>query len=139
MFRSVKASRFLLLGVLIVLLTLAYKIPNASASDLPPLHIPSVEEELQYGYPENDAGEHYGVEYLELDGVPSPDLTLAENEDGVLGYVRNDEINGMQVTSPEEAAAYMKAIEAQDGGYYVNMYLQDGTTVVGQFWVSGVQ
>ena len=35
MFRSVKASRFLLLGVLIVLLTLAYKIPNASASDLP--------------------------------------------------------------------------------------------------------
>ncbi len=64
----------------------------------------------------------------------SPDLELAKNEDGVLGYIRNSEVPGAQANNPSEAIEYMRSRTTD--GYYVNMYLEDGKTIVGKFLVS---
>lgn len=110
----------------------AYAAGMRNAGPKQELHIPSLEDELRYGYPKNEAGETYGLTYG--DAMPeAPDLELAENADGVIGYVRASETPGAQVTTPEEAVAYMNGRTGD--GCYVNLYLQDGATVIGQFWV----
>lgn len=77
----------------------------------------------------NEKGEIYGSElYLNEIGV-QPDLILAENADGVVGYVRNEDFNARYVTCPEEAIAYMQNRAPRS----IPMYLSDGETVIGTF------
>lgn len=91
------------------------------------LIIPSREEILQNGYPVNENGQTYGPD---LSGIiaKTPDLTLRENADGLLGYVYSDP----KISSPEEALAYMESIAAA-GSHVEPMYLQDGETVIGEY------
>lgn len=77
-------------------------------------------------FPTNARGETYGKS--PRNGDPGPDLVLAENAEGVVGYIRESECGG--ANSLEEAVNYVP----QDR--YVNMYLSDGETVVGQFFIS---
>lgn len=91
------------------------------------LIIPSREEILENGYPVNESGQTYGPD---LSGIiaRTPDLTLVENADGLLGYIYSDP----GVSSPEEALAYMESIAAA-GTHIEPMYLQDGKTVIGEY------
>ncbi len=91
------------------------------------LIIPSREEILENGYPVNESGQTYGPD---LSGIIAkhPDLSLRENEDGLLGYVYADP----KISSPEEAVAYMESVAAA-GAYIMPMYLQDGKTVIGEY------
>lgn len=86
------------------------------------LIIPLESEILENGYPHNKAGETYGPAVY---GMDSPDLILAEGENGAHGYIRFSDYESPK--TPEEA---MKVSGKQ---YKYNLYLQDGVTIVGAF------
>lgn len=92
------------------------------------LEVPTQEYVLENGYPTNARGETYGPN---VGDMPSPDLILAVNEDGVEGYIKLAEMD-YNPSTPEEAGE----ISAYTGTLYYNMYLQDGETIVGKFEVS---
>ena len=79
------------------------------------------------GYPTNARGETYGVDVKE--NSKSPDLILVENSEGILGYVKSEDLDGSNYLTPEEA------ILNQSQGYSVDMYLSDGETKVGEFHI----
>lgn len=94
--------------------------------------IPTLEEVLNNGYPINARGETYGPAFREV--LVSPDLELAQNEEGILGYIRQAEVPGASVSTLEEAAAY-----SCPDTFYMNMYAEDGITIIGQFYVNNFQ
>ena len=79
------------------------------------------------GYPTNAKGETYGVDVKE--NSKGPDLILVENSEGILGYVKSEDLDGSNYLTPEEA------ILNQPQGYSVDMYLSDGETKVGKFHI----
>ena len=93
------------------------------------LDIPTAKYIEQEGYPVNENGETYGPQIKSI--LESPDLILTENAEGIKGYIRAAEIDYTPQT-PDEAGTISKSCYEQ----YYNMYLQDGKTVVGQFWVT---
>ena len=80
-------------------------------------------------YEINSSGETFGPSYKDINKVP-PDLVLVENSEGVVGYIRESEIAGASVATPEEAADFTP------NDHYINIYLSDGVTIVGKFFVS---
>lgn len=100
-----------------------------NASEPEGLSIPSFAEVAETGYPTNESGETYGPDLKESSLTP-PALVLVKNEDGLFGYIRESEIGGASVTTPEEAARYTPH------DHYINMYSEDGKTIIGQFFVS---
>lgn len=92
------------------------------------LVIPSADEIRENGYPVNENGERYGYDVLD-NTETSPELILAQNEDGLLGYIRASDMDRLSPSTPEEAAGY------EPEGYYINMYLQDGKTQIGKFYI----
>lgn len=81
--------------------------------------------EIQY----NEYGEVYGSElFLNEVGI-QPDLILAENSQGLVGYIRNLDLNYDPVTTLEDAIAYTKTSHER----IVPLYLSDGRTVIGSF------
>jgi len=92
------------------------------------LKVPKIEDIQKGGYPINDTGETYGGDIKEWENI-EPDLILAENAEGVKGYIRASELEQNYIVTPEEAVAY------ESVGFYVAMYLQDGETKIGEFYV----
>ena len=74
---------------------------NSSFGTSSNMIIPSEEEIKEKGFPKNSFGETYGPEIRDLDY--EPDLMLAQNEEGVKGYIRKKEINGNNVNTIEAA------------------------------------
>lgn len=98
------------------------------------LIIPSIDSVLLNGYPTNNAGQTYGpnIGTETDDGVfPSPDLLLAENQFGVVGYVKTTDL----IITPE---SIFSAIEMTKnaGPVEIPMYLHDGVTRIGTFVLS---
>ena len=54
---------------------------------------------------------------------------MVENSEGILGYVKSEDLDGSNYLTPEEA------ILNQSQGYSVDMYLSDGETKVGEFHI----
>lgn len=74
----------------------------------------------------NENGEVYGSEYfLNMQGV-QPDLILAEGIDGIVGYVKSDDLNAAPETL-EEVLSY------HPESYEIPLYEDDGETVIGSF------
>lgn len=102
------------------------------------LVIPSAAEIMKNGYPINEKGETYGPAsyWIWDESAVNPDLQLAEGENGVTGYIRESELDELDghnnVHTPKDAVEYMKKRNSQ-GDIIVNMYLQDGETVIGKF------
>lgn len=91
------------------------------------LMIPSVEEVRANGYPVNEQGQTYGPDIRENTNIEeAPDLILVCNEFGEEGYIRSTDCDAGASTL-EEAANW------EPREYSVNMYLQDGLTIIGQF------
>lgn len=88
------------------------------------LTIPEKVEILANGYPTNKHGETYGPDIWEFDY--SPDLVLVQNKDGVLGYIRVSELEKNPPNSPSDLDGYEQV-------YALNMYLEDGITIIGEF------
>ena len=91
--------------------------------------IPTVDDIRANGYPTNENGETYGPEVWESTDPP-PDLILVIADDGQDGYVKKTDMDS-DVTTPEEAANY------KPGRRVLNVYLHDGTTVIGTFTLGG--
>lgn len=98
---------------------------KTSVEDSIELQKPTVQQVLKYGYPVNAFRETYGPD-THIDGHVRPDLQLACNRDGVEGYIRFSDI--------DQHVSYSSTSE--NTGYNINMYLQDGRTVIGSFYVS---
>ena len=127
-----KTSKLAVVVAVVMVLCLATAFSAFGSNDVPAVkvYVPTQEEVLKNGYPVNENGETFGPNVKDL--LISPDLELAVNDEGLVGYVRPDETAGSTVSSPEEAAAYMA-----EGPHdqFVNMYTEDGQTVVGKFFV----
>ncbi len=89
------------------------------------LIIPSTQDILSNGYPKNDSGETYGPDIKGWDC--NPDLILVENESGKIGYIRATEMETNASKDPAEIYTNNHKI------HELNMYLQDGKTVIGKF------
>ena len=127
-----KASGLTIAVAVVMVLCLTMAFGASGISDVPAdkVYIPTQEEVLKNGYPVNENGETFGPYVNDI--LDSPDLVLAVNDEGVVGYVRPDEADGAKVSSPEEAAAYMASGPHDQ---LVNMYTEDGQTVIGKFFV----
>lgn len=106
----------------LVILSISHNSTNSS------IVIPSVAEIKENGYPQNEFGETYGVD-IEDSQIDEPDLILVENKDGLIGYIRKTDLNGVDPKSPDDAASFNLE------GFPISMYLQDGRTVIGTFYV----
>lgn len=95
-----------------------------------------IENELSFDVNEN--GETYG-DYFQIIGEGlEPDLILAQGDDGILGYVKTEDLIGTLPESPEAALALQAERETKGyKGHYINLYASDGTTVVGRFFIDG--
>ncbi|MGG1660856.1 hypothetical protein [Brevibacillus sp. NRS-1366] len=82
-------------------------------------------------YPFNEQGQTYGPVPHSSKSTHLPDLISATGENGVVGYVKATDLDP-KVSSPEEAIAYQKSIEAI-GYKSVPLYKSDGKTVIGEF------
>ena len=102
---------------------------------------------LENGYPVNDLGEtyapgfRYGPEDVdELAHLGEPELLLASNQQGVVGYIRQSEFHeaaeGREIHTPEEAAAWTADPKSR-ALRQIPLYLEDGVTVVGYFTIGG--
>jgi beta-lactamase regulating signal transducer with metallopeptidase domain len=116
--------------VMVLCLTTAFSASGLYEVPAVKVYVPTQEEVLINGYPVNENGETFGPQVIDI--LDSPDLVLAVNDEGVVGYVRPDEDDGAKVSSPEEAAAYMAAGPHDQ---FINMYTEDGQTVIGKFFV----
>lgn len=122
----------MVLGVLTVLMFTSIKpfeeVNKVSATDQEmsssKLIVPSREYVLNNGFPKNEKGETYGPDMGNLLLVES-DLTLAEGENGVLGYIYPPK----GISSPSELEEYNKSHKKS-----TPLYLQDGETVIGTFY-----
>lgn len=94
------------------------------------LVIPTEENILQNGYPQNEQGETYGPA---VPGKTEPDMVPAIGEDGVKGYVKVSDLTG---PLPETSAEALETMEEESGDFTVPLYLQDGITVIGKYIVS---
>lgn len=93
------------------------------------IRVRSVDDVRMYGYPINEMGQTYGPDVKENTGIKSvPDLILVCNEFGVEGYIKEADIDAGARTLDE-------ANKRKGGEYSVNMYLEDGCTVVGTFTI----
>lgn len=105
---------------------------SSSTSD--EIVVPSVESVLLNGYPLNSAGQTYGpnIGSETDDGIyPSPDLLLAENQLGVIGYVKTKDLTMTPETISDAIEMTKNAVPVE-----IPMYLHDGVTRVGTFVLS---
>lgn len=80
----------------------------------------------------NAKGEVYGSEiFLNQMGI-EPDLILAEGNDGIIGYVRAEDLETDNVQTLDEAIDYM---DNSTFSYRIPLYASDGKTVIGAFTI----
>lgn len=80
----------------------------------------------------NAKGEVYGSEiFLNQMGI-EPELILAEGNDGIIGYVRAEDLETDNVQTLDEAIAYM---DNRTLSYKIPLYAPDGKTVIGAFTI----
>ncbi|MBO4877121.1 MAG: hypothetical protein J5501_03840 [Ruminococcus sp.] len=88
-------------------------------------------EHIDYNYPVNESGLTYGADNDSIYSEDLPDLMLAVGDNGKQGYVYREEFNYNPVSTPEQAAEYMRLLES---GQYIprtlNVYEADGKTVI---------
>lgn len=82
---------------------------------------------LVYTYPKNGNGETYGRDIKDCEVIP--DLILVENSEGIRGYVKEDDLIGPNYRTPEEA------VMNQSQGHNIDMFLSDGKTKIGEFYM----
>lgn len=63
-----------------------------------------------------------------IEGKADPDLLLAEGQDGTVGYIRQKEMLDV-------ADSVQEALMSKPQNKEINLYLQDGSTVIGTFIV----
>ena len=127
-----KMKKSSLVGV-IVTLALVIGVPTVfSIKDAVKANF-SMEEDASK-YPVNEQGQTYGPVPYASKSTETPDLISATGEDGVVGYVKATDLDP-KVSSPEEAMAYQKSIEAIDYKS-IPLYEADGKTVIGEFRLS---
>ncbi|MBD5087478.1 MAG: hypothetical protein HDT30_01510 [Clostridiales bacterium] len=61
-----------------------------------------------------------------------PELILAEGNDGIIGYVRAEDLETDNVQTLDEAIAYM---DNRTLSYRIPLYASDGKTVIGAFTI----
>ena len=89
----------------------------------------SISSNMEVTVQRNENGEIYGSElFLDEIGV-QPDLILAEGTNGKVGYVRADDINDAEITTPEQAAEKKLSSKSRE----IPLYDSDGTTIIGSF------
>lgn len=77
-------------------------------------------------YPLNKFGQTFGGDIKEITDQ-GPDLILAQNEEGLVGYVKATDMDPDPPTTPDQAASY------QSKSFFVPMYTSDGCTKIGEF------
>jgi hypothetical protein len=83
----------------------------------------------------NEQGQTYGT-LLDGPAGVEPDLIEAEGDDGEIGYVLGDDLDGPDFSSPEEALAWQNSQSKRSTDATIPLYAEDGETVVGSFTLS---
>ena len=118
----------ILVSIVLILMLLgmcAVVIYGFNQSDGEKLIVPDIEYVIDNGYPKNERGETYGPN---IEGKADQDLLLAEGQDGTVGYIRQKEMLDV-------ADSVQEALMSKPQNKEINLYLQDGSTVIGTFIV----
>lgn len=100
--------------------------------DGPIIHSMTEDNSELYEIKKNEFGEIYGSEvFLNEIGV-QPDLILAQGDNGVVGYVRAEDLDKDDVACPEDVL--IKQMEAS-GERIINLYDDDGRTILDTYTV----
>lgn len=93
---------------------------------------PNITSGLSKSVSVNENGEIYGSElYLNSIGI-EPDLISALGENGIVGYVKSEDLDSFSIDNPDEAEYY----EANKPLYRaIPLYESDGETKIGEFVV----
>ena len=98
-------------------------------------------ERLAPDWPTNASQQTYGSILEANSPEDAPDLVLVATREGEPGYVKRTELDaatGANVSSPKEAVAWQKtqtARAAKAASTFLDVYDQDGKTVIGKFEV----
>lgn len=123
-----KKSVFLGIGVCFAVCAIGIGVSTVYArSSSEKLVIPSKTAVLENGYPVNERGLAYGPH---IENMKEPDLILVEEQNGMMGYVKQTDLAGQIPENPEEACMLN-----QQKSYSIPTYLQDGETVIGSFLI----
>lgn len=117
---------FILLGITLLCfdyMGLASEVDLIEVQSNTTLIIPLKDEISKNGYPKNENGQTYGSD-MGNQILESPDLMLAEGENGTLGYIYQPQ----GAASPGEVEEYYERRSNS-----TPLYLHDGKTVIGEF------
>ncbi|WP_252502732.1 metal ABC transporter substrate-binding protein [Sporosarcina sp. Marseille-Q4943] len=105
---------------------------NSSKTEMD-VFIPTRESILENGrYPINDNGQTYGPNMEDMAVIfGDPDLMLATDENGTIGYVKKVDLDGPQPRTPAEAVRLTKEAKPRE----IPLYDIDGETIIGKFIV----
>lgn len=93
------------------------------------LLVPAREKIAQYGYPKNRNGQTFGPDLKEESALDAPALLLAVGVGGVTGYLDASQI--LSASSPDSLDEYYHQTSDR---HAAPLYLQDGETVIGEFY-----
>ena len=83
-------------------------------------------------FAKNAQGETFGSAMDAASPADEPDLIRAVGDDRTIGYVKKTDLDQGHPESPEEAVAFVASKKAQyPGGRVLNLYAEDGKTVIG--------
>ena len=93
---------------------------------------PDAYDSSYYDFPVNKNGETYGSAANCAPGQRDPDLISAVGTEGQSGYIRYDEIPGVNLNTREEVAEYVEHMKTLPSILIFNLYDQEGN-IIGEF------
>lgn len=87
---------------------------------------------INYGISINEAGKTFGSSLSSITTGNDPDLILAENQDGLVGYVKSEDLN-KEFRTPQEAVDW--TLDHTEP-YYIPLYDETGNNVIGEFLIN---
>ncbi len=89
----------------------------------------------QDAFETNQRGQTFGALLDGPNGI-EPDLIEAKGDDGTIGYVLGDDLDGPDFSSPEEALAWQNSQRKLSAEATIPLYAEDGETAIGTFTLS---
>jgi len=86
-------------------------------------------------FPINENGQSYGSVLNATSPDTEPDLIKAYGEDGTIGYVKSEDLNGEMPKTPEEALSKQRSKTLRENRQ-IPLYDINGKTVIGKFNVA---
>lgn len=107
---------------LFIILIIGFTISNYNSSSL------KIQASSEI-WPVNFNGQTYGRDYRLM--LEKPNLILAINDMGIIGYVKESDLSASDVDSLDDVIMHLQTTSSKQKS--IPLYASDGTTIIGKF------